>query len=207
MKADCDLVNDGIIDAQKWRDAKPRILFLLKESTTRSCWTNIAGVPIDTQKGDNPKFWPNILRWKHAVASAVIEGRVPEYAELDTEEFFTKNRILDDIAYVNVNKSLGGSKSDDRVITKIAYENRLTLGKQIDEIGPSVVFCCYTHQAYRAIYGESELQLVGNNVYSHKNRTVIEFYHPSNRRSPRELYDELKGILSQEAVFKRLAAP
>jgi len=76
------LVKDGIIDEQKWSLAFPKILFLLKESTERSCWTQIAGKPIETEKGDNPRFWPNILRWKHAVCETVTTGFVPKYPEL-----------------------------------------------------------------------------------------------------------------------------
>jgi hypothetical protein len=200
-------IDDGIIDKEKWALAKPKILFLLKESTKRSCWVQIAGVPIDTQKGDNRRFWPNVLCWKHAVSSAFTKGRVPEYTEVDTDEFRTNNRILDDIAYVNVNKKLGGSKSDDRVITKIAFDNRLTLGKQIDEIDPTVVFCCYTQNAYRAIYEPAEFQVVANDIYFHKNRFVIQFYHPSNRRTPEDLYEELSSILRQEAFINRFTTP
>jgi hypothetical protein len=198
-------VKDGIIDEKKWSLAFPRILFLLKESTKRSGWTQIAGVPIDTRKGDNPRFWRNILLWKHAVCETVATGFVPEYPELGNikENRQQNNGLLDEIAYVNVNKVLGDTKSNNRCISQIALVNSASLSLQIDEIAPQIVFCCYTLPAYRNIYHCDPLEKIGTRIYRHRTRVVIDFYHPSNRRGYHDLYDDLATSLGQEVFTKQ----
>lgn len=55
-------VKDGILSEAVWNSVTPKILFLLKEATKRSRWIDIAGHPIDVSRGDNRRFWPNVVR-------------------------------------------------------------------------------------------------------------------------------------------------
>ena len=155
---DKDEVIDGILVEAKWNTAKPKILFLLKESTRKSEWTHIAGSPVDTTKGDNPRFWPNVLRWKHAVSAVALCQPVPLYPEDKSKikEWKDNNGILDEIAYVNICKRLGDTRSDNGVILKVARENKVSLSQQIDKISPDIVFCCKTFDPYCAIYDDSD---------------------------------------------------
>jgi hypothetical protein len=210
MTTDQDLVNDGILDAQKWKETFPKTLFLFKEATKRSEWTEIAGNPIDTRKGDNPRFWPNVLRWKHAIYGVFNERQVPPYPLLEeTKEHLTNNRFLDEIAYVNFNKKLGESKSDNQLIARIASENRNALSKQIDTIKPTVVYCCRSNfNAYQAIYPDARIENLAQDIYNHNQRFVITFYHPSYWViSPECFYQMFSDILSQPAFVNRLTAP
>jgi hypothetical protein len=206
-------VNDGILVPNSWAKAYPRILFLLKEATIRSGWTQIAGVPVSVKCGDNRRFWPNVVLWKHAVTGAVRKGIVPSFLKLeDTYEFRENGGLLDDIAYVNVKKELGGVTSKDSQISNVAYANRESLSSQIDSISPEIVFCCYTIKAYRHIYTNEELEKIGDKVFRHRERIIIEFFHPSIRRAPapcrgrgyfyEDLYGQLSQILSQPAFLR-----
>jgi len=200
-------VVDGILVEAKWTLANPKILFLLKESTRKSGWTHIAGSPVDTRKGDNPRFWPRVLVWKHAVTCASLSQAVPPLPKLsDTKEWKDNNGVLDEIAYVNICKRLGDTISDNRIIRKVAEENRKTLSKQINDIGPDIVFCCYTFKPYCAIYNElGIIREISQGVYVHEQRIVIDFFHPSNRRRDEDLYNQLASILSNQAVIEWFA--
>jgi hypothetical protein len=209
MTADQDLVNDGILDPQKWEKAFPKILFLFKEATKSSGWTEIAGNPINTRKGDNPRFWPNVLRWKHAICGVFNEHRVPEYpSDGELKEYRTNNGYLDEIAYVNFNKKLGQSTSDNGLIARVASENRNALSNQIDTIAPTVVYCCRTNfNAYQAIYPDARIENLAQNIYTHNQRFIITFYHPSYWFIRRErLYQMFSGILSQPTFVNRIKA-
>jgi hypothetical protein len=209
MTTDQDLVNDGILNPQKWDRTFPKTLFLFKEATKSSEWTEIAGKPIDTRKGDNPRFWPNVLRWKHAIYGVFNERRVPPYPTLEeTSEYQKNDGYLDEIAYVNFNKKLGESRTDNQFIARIASENRHVLSKQIDTIEPTVVYCCRSNfNAYQAIYPDARIENLAQDIYRHKQRFLITFYHPSYWVIPRErLYQMFSDILSQPAFINRLTA-
>lgn len=192
-------VNDGILVEEVWKKASPKILFLLKESTKRSGWVDITGSPINVRGGDNPRFWPNIVRWKHAIHGVCKDGVVPAFPDLsETYEYRDNNGMLDDIAYVNVNKELGEVVSDDNKIATIAFENQEALAAQIDSISPEIVFCCYTSRAYRNIYSTESPEELAYGLCSHRDRVIIDFYHPANRRGYEDLYGELSQILRQK---------
>jgi hypothetical protein len=207
MAIDEEKVDDGILNRKKWDETFPKILFLFKEATKSSGWTKIAGVPIDTTKGDNWRFWPNVLLWKHAMYGAFNEQRVPPYPLLeDTKEHRTNKGILNEIAYVNFNKKLGESRSDNGSIARIASENRNDLSTQIDSIRPTVVYCCRTNfNAYQAIYPDAKIEKLAQDIYVHNQRFIITFYHPSYWAIGREcFYQMLSDILSQPAFISRL---
>lgn len=192
-------VNDGILVEEVWKNSSPKILFLLKESTKRSGWSDIAGSRINVRCGDNPRFWPNVIRWKHAIFGACREGVVPEFPDLEeTYEYRDNDGMLDEIAYVNVKKELGEVRSDDKAIARIALENKEALASQIDSISPEIVFCCYTFRAYKNIYKTEQTVKLANGLHAHRDRIIIDFYHPTNRTEYRDLYDKLSEILRQK---------
>lgn len=192
-------VSDGILVERVWKNTSPKIMFLLKESTKRSGWSDIAGSPISVRHGDNPRFWPNVVRWKHAVFGACKKGIVPEFPDLnETYEYRYNDGMLDEIAYVNVKKELGEVKSDDNAIARIALENKEALASQIDTISPEIVFCCYTFRAYKNIYHTEHMAELAYGLRGHRDRIVIDFYHPANRRGYEDLYNELSKILKQK---------
>jgi hypothetical protein len=208
MITDQDEVNDGILDRQKWDKTFPKILFLFKEATKKSDWKEIAGNPINTNNGDNPRFWPNVLLRKHAMYGIFNERRVPPYPTSwkDTKEHQTNNGYLDEIAYVNFKKKLGESTSDSGLIARIASENRKALSTQIDTIKPTVVYCCRTNfNAYQAIYPDDKIENLAQDIYTHNQRFIITFYHPSYWFiGPERLYQLFSDILSQPAFVSCL---
>ena len=210
MQPDHDTVTDGILDAEKWKVTDPKLLFLFKESTKRSGWTDIAGNPIVLKNGDNRRFWPNVVRWKHAIYGVFNEHRVPPYpSDEEIKEYRINNGYLDEIAYVNFNKKLGESTSDNGLIARIASANRNALSNQINSIAPKVVYCCRTNlNAYKAIYPDARIENLAQDIYTHNQRFIITFYHPSYWCIRRErLYQMLSDILSQPAFVNRLKAP
>lgn len=193
-------VLDGELVYEDYLDSPHKLLFLMKESYVASDWWDIAGSPIETMQGGKvDTIWQNIHRWKFLINSFLSDGEVPAYPELeDLEGYSPASFPLSDIAYVNVSKELGESTSNAKFIQKRAIDDQEFLREQIDLLNPYVVICAGTFWCYHPIYnGNETISQVGERLYSHQGRTVIDFYHPGkpggNRKT--ELYEKLGKVL------------
>lgn len=202
-------VRDGILLEDEWSNASPKIMFLMKESHKNTDWWQIAGSEIDISKNDKVrKIWENIVRWKFLLNSYFNDGVIPSF--LEKEELFRKAlplKKLGDIAYVNVSKELGESSSNAKHLQNRAIEDREFLTQQIDIIDPEIILCANTFSCYHPIYnGNQTIEKVSDRIHKHKDRIIIEFYHPGPPagNKDRALYQSFSDILKdhQEAIQK-----
>jgi hypothetical protein len=213
----CD---DGIIDIAEWIMAKPKIMFLLKESYSvidksgkDKSYKNIRNNAIKVRNGKGSHFFPNILLRKHLIDILYNDSRetnkgktIPylDYTELPEWE----SNSLNSIAYFNVKKVLGKSSSTYTNIRNFAKKYSTLLKKHIDAIDPNVIFCDgTTYMAYRDIYHDEKgkIEKINTGVtelpkfYKHKNRLIIFFYHPSfHGESHKELFERLEQGMKAE---------
>ncbi len=193
-------VCDGILIEDDWERASPKIMFLMKESYKNSDWWKISGSPIGSfQKGPIDKIWENILRWRYLLTSYFNDETIPEFPSIDTVISALPNKeSLSDIAYLNVSKELGESTTNQKQLQDRAIQDSDYLTKQIDIIDPDVVLCARTFWCYHTIYEENKtIEKISENLYYHKDRLVIDFFHPGKPagNKDRELYAKLSGIL------------
>lgn len=196
---------DGPANWEKWLVQKPKILFLMKEAHS-------GYHPCKHQEGINEKFILNITRWKFAIKG--IYENPNDNITLPSDEDLRKwtDNKTDDIAIVEVKKKDDGSKSTAySTIMKFAEQDKLYLKGQIDLINPDVILCGYTCDAYADhIYREDqweELYKIESpkkcSLFKHKNRLVIDFYHPSPRYGHEVLFDLLFRLLTESKAFEK----
>lgn len=154
-------VYDGILDKKEWDMQDVKTMFLLRESYEDSKWYRIAVDEINPKSGKNSHFFKNILLYKNAINKVLKNEKVtidsPNYKEFDE----WKNNVLNSIAYFDVKKFLGTSKSSYKDIIDHVNNTRHSNGESfkellkchIDIIDPDVVYCDdITYFAYKKIY-------------------------------------------------------
>ena len=188
---------DGVLSPKDWNSSIVKVLFLLKESYDG--WDQCTS-PIDIRTGTNKRFWWNIARWKFLIHHAFSTGTLPDYPTSEVlPEVVSGDYLLKDIAYVNVKKTLGKSKSNNAEIQRFAVKDRVFLAKQIEAINPDIILCGSTFWSYHPIYnGNNTIEKIDNRLYAHGKRKIIDFYHPGYyafKGGEIGLYNMLKEVL------------
>lgn len=160
-KGKMTFVYDGILNKAEWDKQDVKIMFMLRESYEASKWYRIAIDEINPKKGTNPHFFKNILLYKNAINKVMKNEKVtvdsPDYRKFDE----WKNNRIDSIAYFDVKKYLGTSKSSYKDIINHVNNTRHSNGKLFKEllkchiniIDPDVIYCDdITYSAYKKIY-------------------------------------------------------
>ncbi len=107
----------------------------------------------------------------------------------------------------------GKSKSDNGDIVNYAKRDKTFLKEQIDLISPNVIICGGTFHAFRnAVYDniedKNQLHYAWNttsesSAWTHNNRLVINFYHPSYAFNKEDLFENLCSLLIEGKVFEK----
>jgi hypothetical protein len=187
---------DGIVAQNEeeydlWLNSKAKILFLVKEAHG----DYEPSIPTEIER----KFNLNLARWKYLCEEYAATGKIPNFP--DNEIIKGKNT---GIAIVEVKKYDEGKKvSSDEEILYYAKRDAEFLREQIEIINPSIIVCCGTFRAYEdGIYLDDsenikwiyyanwkDTENVDASIYTHRNRTILNFYHPSYSKSPETLYN------------------
>ena len=191
---------DGIMNYREWMQAKPRILFLMKENRAPDGdWEPIEG--INTYSNS---FSTNIARWRQIIREVYVHStRDLSHGNIELPDSFQ------DIALIEIKKMNEGAGSSSKPdIRKYAERDKDFLKQQFDLIDPQVVVCGYTIEEYGDIIYKEEpwdkiIGLKNCHCYKHRNRLVIDMYHPSTRSHARarELSEILTSMLKDGNVF------
>jgi len=196
---------DGVCNYDKWSIVKPRILFLLKENYD-SGWDPVEGI-----KAKANRFCINIALWRFVLRELYSDIS----KELTIQSFTYSDELIDDIAFVEVKKVNENQKrSSYSQINEYAEKDKLFLQEQINLINPNIMVCCNTIDSYINIYNYldnndavqyEELSSDSKcDCFKHKNRLVINFFHPSAfNKSSEYLFDLLVRLLKNGNVFKQ----
>jgi hypothetical protein len=176
-------------------NSKSKILFLVKEAF------NEYEPEIPTE--DKKKFHLNMAKWKYLIEGFVSNCSVPEYP---TNEVLNGRNI--GIAIVEVKKFDDDShSSNSNDILNYAKRDSKLLQEQIELINPNIILCGGTFGAYEDGIYENEkdkivheyygvVENIDASIYNHRNRTILNFYHPSYTKSPETLYDLLGKLFT-----------
>jgi hypothetical protein len=180
--------NDGILVEELWKQAIPKIAFLLKESNDDFC--DIRGKSWGHPgEGNSRLFWRNLRMWTY-MATEILNGRVCTFERTIAE----KEKPLEEVAYINVKKKAESKPiSYDPDIQRHLDEDWEFLNRQIEIIAPDIVFCCGTFKYLRR---KIELEQINQRVYHRGHLLVVDFYHPSARRGYKANFDLLHETLS-----------
>lgn len=183
------IARDGIVDPERYRRAKVKTAFLLKEVNypdmeedwpytdwlyEQAMERKRDGGPW-TESKDFHKTFANVCRWL-----ACVED--PEITYLECEDFKRHKQLLAQAAVININKGGGGSSSDWSAIAQAAERNKATLQKQFEEIKADLVICGGTFWfAEHVIYPDVETKRLpcGARYLTVGTSIFVEFVHPA----------------------------
>lgn len=194
-------IRDGIVNEAAYEKARPRVLFISKETNL------VAGKPaydyseMLSQEPGN-MFVKRLAQWAYG-----FQHKWPAFEQLSgNKDAAIWVDVLAQIAFLDVKKSGGTGKANDREIEQHIVMNRPWLQKQIEIIDPDVIVCTLRSKALvMALFELSDKQWVqtpfNRCVFKYGSAAVVDFYHPSGRRSSRAFYELLKGIVVSEAFM------
>jgi len=140
FKRDPDVLRDGMFNADKYRAANPRILYVLKEP-----W--MVDIPTDrnllktVENGDVAPTWTNITRWTIALQKFTA-GEFPVWREdLETITDHDRQKALQNIAIMDLKKTPGGTTSDMVEVAEWAIKNNERLCRQLSIYNPDIIIC------------------------------------------------------------------
>jgi hypothetical protein len=180
--------NDGILLEEVWVTQHPKIAFLLREPNNDFC--EICGRSYEPRGGNSKRFWRNLNMWSHTVKQFFNGAAVTYASALERKEYRVGH-----IAYINVKK-----KNENRPVSDHAdiqgYVDRdwEFIEHQIRLISPDVLFCGGTYRYIRARLKPKPNDL-GDGVYRSQDWMIIDFYHPSCRKSYKKTFEVLSRML------------
>ncbi len=150
---------DGFINKETYEEQVNKVLFIAKES--------------NVSKGtDNDFFWlQSVANGKSD--SKILSRRISIMTNAYYNNFSCVNKSLDNlqkIAYMNINKSGGSSRTNATKLWEYANNHKDYIKKEIEIINPNLIVCC----------GKLVYEIISDILDTKStNPKIIEVYHPS----------------------------
>lgn len=195
---------DGIINCEKYANAKTKILWVLKEANSTKSWDYqhyLSIENIEDKKGKkddilNYEIFRRILYASYGLINEI------EYSCIPLAEKKSVYQIGEEIAYINIKKTGGDSESIEGQISNAYKINEELLLKQIKEYEPNILIFGNTLKYFdldelKKIgwdLSENNKQIEDNNTNNthfypiSKDKLCINAYHPSYWVVGREIY-------------------
>ena len=185
-KIDPSIVEDGIVSEEEYLDSKYKILYIMKEVNGGRDW-NLKDFLYD---GGRSQTWDNVARWTEGLLNINQEYNW-SYLEENNEN--RRKYYLKKIGVINLKKTSGGYTSNDKEISRAAFENRNLIKKQVDLYDPDIIICCGTDDDFVTNYLESKLvnwKMTKRGIQYIKcnNKIIVSFAHPEARIRDAYLY-------------------
>jgi hypothetical protein len=182
---DSHFVIDGIIEPEKYLNAKYRILWVLKEANSETdTWSYLENFKDKEWLYRCGKSVPTLKRIIYITYGILKDCEWSEIPDASNEKSFEP---LQDIAIINIKKIPGGSISGDDEIQQAYYDNHELLKLQIETYNPNVVIFGNTLQYfYKTDFdgleiAEKQNTEYGNAFYDTGDKLYIHTWHPAVR--------------------------
>jgi len=179
-------IYDGTVDLEEYLSSPLKILWILKEA--RDNKEGVAGGGWSVTKCIIPRdIATGKISWLHARMACITYSVRNNYVPW-SEKWGADSKVpesLKSIAYINVSKLPGRSKSYYAYIKYCYEKNRDILRSQINAYDPDIVICGNVLNLFFSDFGlnNQDLQPQGSAAFSFKNgRLYINAFHPSYRR-------------------------
>lgn len=200
---------DGMVNEETWKqlnaENKKKVLYLLREANG-----NTSTLKEDGKSVDDGKFW-----FQQCVANGnignIIFTRIAEMQKIIQPDKDDKGykEILEQVAYMNINKRGGGSTVDWKILNKYAYVYKKQIMKEICILKPDIIVCCGTYWTFVdnicGLYDREEWESHEKRNFVLKVETEIEngdkfeclifnMYHPSARMKTENYIERFKQL-------------
>ncbi|HHT22196.1 MAG TPA: hypothetical protein GXZ87_02635 [Bacteroidales bacterium] len=207
IKNNSHFVIDGVIDVEKYLNAKYRILWILKEANSENdSWSYLENF--------KNKEWlyrcgKSILTLKRIIYTTYGILRDCQWHEIPDASNEKSFEPLQEIAIINIKKIPGGSTSNPTIIQSAYYENRELLKLQIETYNPDIIIFGNTMQFFNKsdFYGfentEKQITEYGNHYYATNEKLYIHTWHPAVRGAGFTDEDYVTDIISIVRCWKK----
>lgn len=187
--AEFNAIEDGVVNWEAYINTSPKILWLLKEAYDNDNegeggWSLAGLFNIDEDCYKFLKTTSSKKTWYPIIYTSY--GILNNFMSYDDMDFIEDNikmiSCLKKIAFLNINKFAGKSKSNDSVLGKIFLENQDILKKQIALLNPDIIIGGNTLKFYNKMLGLSNIPYQtldsGPKYYFKDDKLFIDAYHP-----------------------------
>lgn len=194
---------DGIVNEEKYQNSEVKIMWILKDANSTgeddSYDLRDAINNLKTENGIRKgweKTFNKIIYVTEGILNKTKWDNIP----------FPKDKpeivdVLKQIAYVNIKKVGGGSKSVKSELQEHFEKSKQLLINQIDEFNPDVVIFGNTYQFFEKELGLNQMNIFGTcHATAKKNRIYIDAYHPNVRMNGKDYFED---IIKAYNAFKK----
>lgn len=203
---DCQPITDGVCSIDSYLKSHPKVMWILKEP-----WDDIEdGKPVGGYWSiPNDCFAVKDNIWSQRTWQPIIYimyGYLHNMMWQDMNWIHDNKKMADvmkDIAYINVSKMPGYSRSTWSNINKCYNIWKPILDKQIEIYSPDVIICAGTFSHFKDDFKNVGLQQLNSaksliNYFKSGNRIIIDTYHPLQTQIDRGSYiDSVIEVLNE----------
>ncbi len=185
-------VTDGVIDRNAYFNAKPRLMWVLKEANSEESWSYID--KFKTKNWLNHCNGLSSIRRVIYTSYGILKSEGSDWSKFPWSNEDVCQSALLEIAFINIKKSPGDSVADPSEIKNAYHEHRELLQLQINTYNPDIIIFGNTMDFVELSdfdgLESSECLVSGcNNHYYYANEKLyIHAYHPSYMRLTDEKY-------------------
>ena len=202
-----NLILDGIVDKQSYKDSQLKVLYILKEVNGGKGWDLTKFL----KEGGRASTWNNVTRWQYGITNIDKDIR---WGDIETISNETRKSQLKNIAIMNLKKEPGGAKAISKQVWTYALEDNEFLKKQIQIYSPDIIICCGTGEIVKNLelvekfnewekssYGEPLIRYY-RTVNQLKSQIIINYYHPAYYgKNTKELFYPLYKTIKE--IFEK----
>ncbi len=197
-------ITDGVCDFEGYLKSNPKIMWILKEPNGQNEDGNIEGGGwsiVETGFRDieatakQPTFQKIIY-----IMYGYLNGC--KYYDMDfVRDNHEMVKVMHNIAYLNVSKMPGNSKSTPTNIENCYQQWKPILDKQIETYNPDVIIFGNTFEHFRNDFNGNGLECIDSypgwiDIYQCNNRLLFAAYHPLQRCGDEEYINTLIDALN-----------
>ncbi len=188
-----DAVCDGVLNDELYRTAPFRILWMLKEPWLDIAWTMLQAEGVYGRIGGS-----NTLQPMAYVVYSVFNG-FPTWRTMDyLRDKPEMAEVLRSIAYLNVKKTVGETRSNDGEVYDWFRRGRDLLQRQVLESQPDIIIGCrpFMRDVFTWFPGRPPPREHGMVTFVAGHPLLIEARHPAQRGIRETYVNELVEVIS-----------
>lgn len=209
-----NFIPDGVINPEKFVKAPLKLLWVLKDPNSNDLgWSMLEYLSTSEIKSKIGKKNKDTLKYQIYVrvltTSYGILNKFPEFKHVISKRYDESlYSVSEQIAYINIKKSIGGSKVYDDELKTAYKEHRNLLLNQIKVASPDIIIFGNTFNLFAKDLGEIGWDLSNSEKYNSEiftdfpnfylfpdKKLIVHAYHPACRKSYEYYYEAIiEGI-------------
>lgn len=178
-------VKDGVINVEEYYKSPVKILWILKEPYSgqeNEMLKDLNEKRAMGLKTDSQSTWHPLIYISHGILNGFLKyDEMPKIAEENTI-----SKVLKQVAFINVQKKPGKSRSNNAEIAKAYKENEAILKQQIETLKPDIIIGANTMQYFAKNFKPTEK--FKNFHWVKDGQLYIKTYHPAQTIISRKEY-------------------